>query len=391
MPNLNSSLSRAKVIAFIDYKPAELRMQKEWMIVYYAKNPLTQNLERIRLRAPVLANLAERKRHANRIVAEINKKLAEGWSPFMESPTKNFKTFKECCEKFMEQLDKEIKDGIKREDTRRAYKSYLSMINTFIAEKKIKVTFALEINKVFAVNYLDWIYYDRENSPTTYNNHLTFLHNFGEYLINRGYLKENPTIGITKKPKNKKKRLVLTAKVKTLLREKLPLFSVTYNCLCMTTYYALLRRTELTKIKVKDVDLNLSCIMVTKETAKSNSDTEWATIPEQLKILLTRHLDGANANDYVFSANDFKPGAQQLAPKKITDTWSQLREHLGLPKEFQFYSLKDTGITDLFEQGVSSINIRDQARHKDLKTTEIYTPTAKAGNAAIKNSGINFK
>lgn len=37
-----------------------------------------------------------------------------------------------------------------------------------------------------------------------------------------------------------------------------------------------------------------------------------------------------------------------------------------------FYSLKNSGITDMLQRGVPSAVVRDQARHQDLSTTEIY-------------------
>ena len=48
-----------------------------------------------------------------------------------------------------------------------------------------------------------------------------------------------------------------------------------------------------------------------------------------------------------------------------------MRETLGWSDEYQFYSLKDSGIRDLAnEQGV--VVARDQARHSDVSTTNRY-------------------
>ena len=48
-----------------------------------------------------------------------------------------------------------------------------------------------------------------------------------------------------------------------------------------------------------------------------------------------------------------------------------MREALGWSDEYQFYSLKDSGIRDLAnEQGV--VVARDQARHSDVSTTNRY-------------------
>jgi integrase/recombinase XerD len=390
MPKLENTSPRAKSVVFIDYKPAELRIGKDWLIIYYAKNPVTNVMERHRLRVPAMTNKKERLKHGHRIVVEINKKLAADWSPYLESPGKIYRSFQESSEKFLEQVRKEIKDGIKREDTYRAYKSYLSMIGAYIKEKAIKITFVIEIDRNFAVNYLDWIYYDRGNSPTTYNNHLLFLKNFCNFLISRGYMKENPTREIQRKKELKKKREVITPKIKKHLAENLPILDFHYYVLCMLTYYCMIRRTELTKLKVSDVYLDYNYISISSIIGKNTKADQYVTIPEEMKGGLMRHLYQANANDFLFSKNDFKPGHEQLKPKKITDTWGRIQKILGIPKEFQFYSLKDTGITDLFDLGISPLKIRDQARHSDLKQTERYTPKTKAGDTSLINSGVSF-
>lgn len=389
MPNFNHLLPRANSIVFVDYKPAELRINKDWLIIYYAKNPMTEKMERFRMRVPVLKNKSERTRHANRIVTEINKKLASGWSPWLETPGKSFKAFEEGCNRFLDNTEKEIGDGIKRPDTLRAYKSYLNMIKTYLKEKAIKITFAIEFNKDVAIGYLDWIYYERQNSPNTYNNHLQFLCTFGNFLIERGYIKENPTNEISKKRKQLKKRKVIDPHIKTLLSEKLPLFNFNYYALCMVTYYCMVRRTEITKLKVSDFNLVEDYITIPGTVSKNRKD-EYVTIPKELKEILKKHFEGAQHNNFAFSANDFKAGKHQLPPKRISDSWVQVRKHLGLSTQFQFYSLKDTGITDLFGLGISPLKIRDQARHYDLKITELYTPRSGGGDESLKNSGAKF-
>ena len=77
--------------------------------------------------------------------------------------------------------------------------------------------------------------------------------------------------------------------------------------------------------------------------------------------------------DYLFSES-YLPGAVQLAPKKISDEWVKIRTALKLPKKYQWYSLKDTGITNMLKAGVPTIAVRDQARHHSIIQTEAYTP-----------------
>lgn len=67
-----------------------------------------------------------------------------------------------------------------------------------------------------------------------------------------------------------------------------------------------------------------------------------------------------------------------------------MRKELGFGSEYQFYSLKDTGITDLLNSGVPSLSVRDQARHSELATTEKYIEKRSQVDQRILNSRDSF-
>ncbi len=377
-----------RIIAFVDYKPAEIRYGKEWIIVYYAKNPINNELTRFRLRVPAHSSIVERKKLGKRIVLEINKKLAEGWSPFFEETGKNFKTFTECKNSYIQQIEREVRDEVKRIDTLRSYKSYLTLLQDYI-NRYDKINFVAQINRSFIVKYLDYLYNVKGNSPVSYNNHLNFLGNFCNYLIDRGYLAENPTFGISRKKKLPKTRKVIPDDAKQKLSQVLIDYNFNYYVLCMMTYYTLFRGTELTKLKVSFVHLDSNTIIIPAQYSK-NKKTESVTIPGNFKSILTQHLAESSADDFLFSRNSFKPGKLQLKPKRISDVWKYIRTLMGFGLEIKYYSLKDTGLTDLMNTGIPAIKARDQARHHDVKITELYISRNDGCDEIIKNSSINF-
>lgn len=378
-----------RVVLFIDYKPAELRKGKDWLIVYYAKNPVTDKLERQRLRVPPAKNQKERERNAKKIIETINNRLYEGWSPFVESVDSFYTDFSTCANVFLKRIQLDIKKGLKREDTLRAYKSYISMINKFIDETDYQMKFVIQFNKAFAVKYLDWLLYERDVSNETWNNHLNFLGNFGSWLIERGYIKELPTLTIKRKPKQPKKRSVISKEDKQKLLAYLHEELFSFFVLSIMTNLCLVRRTELTKLKVENVKLNKSVIVIPCTASKSKKE-EVVTIPDSVARFLAIHLQEANNSDYLFSSNEFRPGKIKLQPKKISDTFSKYRKFLKLSENITFYSLKDTGITDLFNLGIPSFKIKNQARHSELRTTEIYAHKNLSADEDLKKIDLKF-
>ncbi len=388
MPNFQKNTSRVKASAFVDFKPAELKQSKDWLIVYYAKNPVSQKLERFRLRVPVIKDKRERLRHAQKIILKINAKLLNGWSPYFEETGKNYKGFTTAVEEFLKAVDKMISDNVMRADTKRSYNSNCNLLKLFV-ETKNQITFAVEINKKFCVEYLDWIYIDRNSSPVTRNNHLTFLKLFCSWLVQRGVLIENPATGIQRMKKPDKKRIAFNGIVKDKIKNYTNDLENSFGLVCEMTYYCLVRSSEMLKLKVSDVDINNKTIFI-DGTISKNKKSEAVTIPNNFLKVLERHISNAEASDFIFSLNGFKAGKKQMPVRKITTEWEKLRKNLELGKEYQFYGLKDTGITDLLDSGVPAIKVRDHARHHDIRITEIYSKRRNTLNVDVDGANIVF-
>ncbi len=389
MQNSQKKHPQINSVSFIDYRPAELCVKSQWLVVFYAKNPVTKLMERHRVCVPVLKSKTERIKYGKMIVLDINRKLHEGWLPYYDNADANdYKTFTYCTDKFLEIIEKDVANGTKRNDTLKSYKSGISMLKKYLADNNVKINLMLDINKPFVMNYLDWMFYTRKVSATTYNNHIVFLGLFFSFCVDRGFIKQNFAVGIPKKKKETKKRVVFTDDVKEKLKTMI-IDQPEFFTLCMTTYFCFVRNTEITKLKVADINLKGNYITILGENAK-NGKTQNVTIPENFKPLIENHIKDAKVDDYLFSANGFKTGKIQVGTKKIYDNWIKFKKTQQISKEFQFYSLKDTGITDLMNTGIATIKVRDQARHFDIKITETYMARNQNCDDVVRNADFNF-
>ena len=384
----NITKKSSNKLIFVDYRPAELKINKAWYIEYYVKSPSTDKLVRFRNRVPQIKTKRARELYAKKMIEAINIKLYNGWSPWYENPNNNYKLISDAFELYINKLKKEMSDGIKRPDTLRAYTSFVSNVQRYIDEKQLAIKYLVEIDFRFVSGFLDYIYYEKNNSPATYNNYLAYFKAFLEWAKAKDYIKQNATDNIKNKPKIQKKREPLTQEVKACIKE-LKNTDFHFFVACMLTYFCLIRRTELTKLKVTDIRLIESRIILDGSITK-NRKTDSVTIPDVFLPILAQHLQYAKNSDYLFSTDNFKPGRKQLTPKKISDTWAKYRNLYGFDSKFQFYSLKDTGIMDLFNSGVPSIKVRDQARHYDIKQTESYTTRNLIADDIIRRAKVDF-
>ncbi|SOS48453.1 Site-specific recombinase, phage integrase family [Tenacibaculum dicentrarchi] len=392
---MQKSQTSKNIIPFIDYVPAELKENNRWEIIFYAKDPYetnpTKQLKRKRHRVKPMPNIRERRKHAKHIVANLNKKLQTGWTPFIQDDnTKLFTKLFDVFDIYIRQIEQQVDKDSLRSDTLRAYKSYINNMKAFMTETSRKECFVVDFKEGLCREFLDMIFYERNNSARTHNNYLAFIGVFTRWAVKRRYLKVDFTSLISKIKQGDKKRTIIPKEAREKIFNYLTEINPAYATLCKAAFYCLIRRTEFTKLKVADVILKNGIINVPAEASK-NRKSQIVTIPLELINDLAIHLKTANNTDYLFSANDFKPGTAILNPKKISDVWIKTRKHLKFNSTYHWYSLKDTGITNYLQLGIPTIDVKNQARHYSISQTEQYLPKhilKAVGN--IQSAKLNF-
>lgn len=386
-----SKLQNSKNQIFIDFIPAELRENSEWRIVYYVKNPFTDKLAIKRVRVKKITPTAERRKFAKKVVREINTRLEQGWNPFYnEKNVKEFTTLKQAAESFINRVEVEFKDNNIRFDTFKTYKSQISNLLKYLEETNNSNLLCYKFNSDFIGEYLDYVRYVKKLSARTRDNYLGFLVTFCKYLFRKKYITTNPTEHFTKINKKSKNRVIISDIEKSKILNYWTNKNTNYLLVCLLCYYCFIRRTELLKLKVKDVNLQKSTIFISADTSKSRNN-KIVSVPKHLHKMLLEQIKEASQNDLLFSADKFKAGSKACHPDKITKWWATMRKNLKITTKIDWYSLKDTGITDLLEAGVPLISVRNQARHHSSNQTDAYTPLSmKKADENVINAKVKF-
>ncbi len=144
------------------------------------------------------------------------------------------------------------------------------------------------------------------------------------------------------------------------------------------TYYCFVRPKEICGLRFADFDFDRQILTIPGHVSK-NGKTQIVTIPGKVSKLLLE-LKYFNYSQKIFICSiSLKPGIEQRDPRYIAKKWARIRKKLNFPKEYQFYSLKDTGIVKMLRAGVSPEIVRDQARHYSLEVTNRYIQIANEG------------
>lgn len=372
-------MSFFKPTPYLDYLPPRLTESKEWYISFSVRNPATGKMKRIRMKINRIKSVRERRAVARVIMARLTEQLALGWNPLVEreAPKAYVKLF-DSMDLFLRLKGKE-----NEEDTMRSYRSYVKIMkNWLLGHGYPEGMYACAFTKALAMDFMDDVDDNDKLSARTYNNYRTFYIAYFNWAVERGHVSANPFIEIKKKPKKltKKIRRTLTDAEMRQLMEYLGRENRNYLVMCLLCYCCFLRPKEIVMLKCGDIDLEGQTVRVKDEIAK-NDNTSYRTIPDAMMPYM-RELDLSIGSRYLFADGpgyDFRPGTKKMSSRKIAAFWEyHVRKDCGFPKEVQFYSLKDSGMTNMADSGVPITFVEQQADHSNLAITSIYISRNKA-------------
>ena len=383
-------MSFFKPIPYLDYLPPRLTEGKEWYISYSVKDPATSKMKRFRIKVNRIKSLKERRIAAKVIMARLTEQLSLGWNPILEKEApKAYTRLYDAMDSFLKVKGKETEAN-----SMRSYNSYIKILKNWLHEYGFKKDmYACSFTKSVALDFMNDVEDDERISPRTYNNYRAFYFGFFNWTIEKGYLTVNPFSEIKKKPKKltKKVRRTLTNEELQRLFEHLQEENRMYLVMCLLCYCCFLRPKEIALLKCEDVDLENQIIRVDDGIAK-NDNTSFRTIPDAMMPFM-KDLDLTVGKHYLFADGkgyDFLPGTKKMCSRKIAKFWeNHVREACKFPMEVQFYSLKDSGMTNMADSGVPITFVKQQADHSSLAVTSIYLSQNKAkANEELKKVDI---
>ena len=351
-----------------DYIPAKLTEgKKEWYVSYYATDPYCGILKRKKIKINRIRGMAEKRRYARHLIEQINRRLRTGWNPFVEAiAPKGAEPLVAAMQQFLKRKRTEL-----RPQSMRSYESHCGKIAEWLQGQKKQATASAAFGPGMARDYMEHLL-DRGVGPNTYNNAITFGRVLFNWMKERHYCAANPFQEIKRmRPAEKTRKLIpqdWREKVSAYLARENPGFLL---C-CMLQFYAQIRPGEQIRLHVRDIDLANKVIVVPGAAAKTRT-ARYPTIPDALMpYLLNLPWSSLRGGDFLVGAH-FLPGSIPLSDtRQYTLHWKRMRAALNMPSQYQFYSLRDSGIVHLLDMGVPINKVMIQAGHADLHTTTKY-------------------
>lgn len=367
----------------------EIRNTKQGMYLEFsAFDPATGKMRRKRIFCNRIRPMAKRRAYYKEVQKKLTEQLFNGWNPFIGGYTEKLTVFQDCTLMYDTFLDKMFNSGSYRRETYVGYKSYLKILREYAGTIK-PIYYLYQFDKRYCSDFLDHVFIERNCGPQTRNNYLNFLRVFSGFLLDKGLIESRPTDGISPISKRlyKKKREVIPEDQIRQISRWLYDHDRHFLLACQLLYYCMIRPVELTRLRLEHFHIKDNAIVLPGHVTKSKSQQS-VTLPNKIIRLMIDLSVFSHPSDSLLFSNGLCPGVEQIDTIIFRHHWERVREALKLPKVFSFYSLKDSGITGLLDKNVSTIDVRDQARHSSLAITDIY---ARPKHVRANPDLINFE
>ena len=365
--------ARGRIGEILQYTPPMLReLPSGWYIEFYAFDPVYRGLRRKRIRIPQIKGKQVRRNYAKSVIQRLTIKLVQGWNPWISGNDIDALTLEDALSRYERHNEKMLASGYIRKETYDGYKSNIKIMRKYISEKR-PIYYAYQFNREFCVDFLDYIFIDRDNGAQTRNNYLNFLRVLSGFLVEKGFLTSRPTDGIapiSKRLYQKQRQTIPEETLKRIsewMRDHDPHFLFASQLL----YYCFIRPVEMTRLKISDFNLKAGTVTIHADQSK-NKRTQTITVPKKVLLYgIDLGIFSRPTNYYVFG-DELRPGPVATTTRVMRGHWAKVRKALKLKACHTFYSLKDTGITEMFNNNMASNTVKEQARHSSLLITEIY-------------------
>lgn len=384
---------RKSLLPILSYTPPRLYTGKEWYVGFYAYDPARNKMRRKKIKLNFIEKISERRKYAAALIKRLNVQLENGWNPWIEADnSRAYHTMTDVFEQYRRFMDKMFADNIYRKDTYDSYLSYLRIIENWNETRSNRAVYIYQFDSTFVRLVLDHVYLEKGRGPQTRDNYLIWMRTFSTWLVQNQYVKVKPTEGFVTfgKKRIKKERKEIPMDVMIKIKKHVIKTNKHYLLACYILFYCFVRPKEMSLIKLSHISIKRQILFVPGENSKNGKDASITLPSKVIKLMIDLNVFSHPDTFYLFSDN-FAPGENGRSEKQFRDFWlDHVRNKLKLPAYYKFYSLKDTGITQMLRTH-ATIDVRDQARHSSLLTTDRYTPhDIQEANTMLKKHETEF-
>ena len=355
----------------IDFIPPRRHEGKNPYVSFYQVDPMTGRMKRKKYMLSRFKKGKERDFAANRIIANIINLVSHGWNVWAPRNTNRSDTsIAKVIERYKAYMVSIKKKGVLKQKTYYDYSSRMRVFEEYISEQVQPVKMCYQLDQSFWVDFLDYLLVDRDLTPRTRNNYRTWASTFCAWMLEKKYIADNPIQYIKQLPEHSKFRQPLEPEHLNLLGKWLNENNRSFLLAVMMEYCTAIRPTELSFIRLGDINISEGSVFISSAISKNRRDGKIKLPNKVIRLMLDLEVFNHHSDCYLFGRG-FMPSEQRQDSRYFAQEFNKVRDILGFPKCYQFYSLKDSGLRDI-ANAVGVEVAQKQARHSSVQTTNLY-------------------
>ena len=359
-------------------------LSKNWYVYFSCTDCDRGETKQFRYKLGInrIKDLKKRKKAAKEALNTIKEMLYnDGFNPFNKSVQNEKKLLLDYLRQMLE-----IKKQTSRARTRQTYKHAIDLLGKWLSKSNMDFIEVNNLTKADALKFADYLVTELNYKGKTVNGTIGYLKSMFYMLIDRDIAKSNPFTAVKKLKEDEGKNVAFTPYEVDKITDYLKKHDIRLYYATQFVRYGFIRRTELTGIRVRDINLFTHTITIQSEFSKTRKQDS-VTIPKSLeKIILEMGLENADPDDFVFGRglNTCKNRLRRVAD--MSDAHKCATDALGLRKELIFYGWKHTGCVELYNKVKDPYVVCRQCRHSDIRMTMRYMRSLGLGiNEAVRD------
>lgn len=359
-------------------------MTKQWYVYFTCTDLVRKETKQFRYKLGInrVKEIRKRKKAAKEAVEAIKDLLYnDGFNPFEKSVQGDKCILLDCL---WDMFD--IKKLSVRLRSRQTYKHAIDLLSRWMGIKSLSRMEVGDFQKKHAIEFVDWLQKEKSYKGKTVNSTVGDLKAMFYMLVDREICKSNPFTVIKKLKEEEGKNVAFTPYEIEKVLKYMRKVNIRLYYATQFVRYAFIRRTELTGIKVGNINLNSHTITIPADISK-NGKHDSVTIPKSLeKIILEMGLNKADPDLYIFGKGLETCKSKLRRVADISDAHRDIIEALDMRRELIFYGWKHTGCVELYNIVKDPYVVCRQCRHSDIKMTMRYLRSLGLGiNEAVRD------
>ncbi|TCO88185.1 integrase-like protein [Bacteroides heparinolyticus] len=361
----------ASIYNVVTYTLPKLHTGKNWYVDFQCLDPVDGRMKRKKYMLDSINKVSDKKKRAAEIIANTTLRLRQGWNPWAEATSERmYARFDDVATLYLRYIEKLTANNTLKRKTCYDYQSRMNMLMEYNQSRSNPIIYMYQLDQAYISDFLDYLLLDRDVTARTRNNYKTWFSAFCTWLQEKKYMNNNPVEHVKSLTEGGKFRSAFSHGDLTRLKDYLQKTNLHYLLACQMEYYTFIRPDELSCIRLRDIHIKEQKVYVSSAISKNRKDGMVGLNDTIIRLMIDLNIFSYNSDYYLFG-KDFKPSKTKADSRIFRDYFNKLRTVLRMPKNYQFYSLKDSGIRDLANtEGI--VVARDQARHSDISVTNKY-------------------